>query len=240
MAPSRKRDAATSSAGGKALLKQWRPLHEWRRFGCISDSCYGQIFAQPAHEDKSWKCAGCGLQHHHACELPPEDGSLVCGRCVELKENWRRGWEQQQPTVQVVQATAVLGGGGGTKKEKGRRGPARVVPTHVHQVYKLRCSGCAAAPAHSLLSAGATWQAAKWRASRGSSGTAARASQKKLQICAGTCAAPIISTAIGAAHSATPISVPRRTWHGTAQAKPTPAPTWPALMMRCTASCCRT
>ena len=118
MAPSKKRDAATSSAGGKALLKQWRPLHEWRRFGCISDSCYGQIFAQPAHEDKSWKCAGCGLQHHHACELPPEDGSLVCGRCVELKENWRREREQQQPTVQVVQATAVLGGGGAPRSKR--------------------------------------------------------------------------------------------------------------------------
>ena len=111
MAPSKKRDAATSSAGGKALLKQWRPLHEWRRFGCISDSCYGQVFAQPTHENKTWKCVGCNLLHHHACEQPPENGSLTCGRCVELKETWRREWEQQQPTVQVVQATAVLGGG---------------------------------------------------------------------------------------------------------------------------------
>lgn len=130
---------------------------------------------------------------------------------------------------------SCAGGGGGTKKEKGRRGPARVVPTHVHQVYKLRC--CAAAPAHSLLAAGATWQAAKWRASRGSLATAARPSAKKVRTCAGTCAAPMASTAIGAAHSATWSFAVRGTWGATAPPRGTPAPPWGAQMMTCCARC---
>ena len=84
--------------------------------------------------------------HHHACEQPPADGSLVCGRCAEKKEKWRGEWEQQQT---VVQADVVLGAAAAEPAAKGKRGPKRIKATHVHQVYKYRC--CAAIATHPLM-----------------------------------------------------------------------------------------